>query len=105
MKRVNQSFVIATSTKLDVSKVNIPDHINDEYFKKHVIKGKKAKSNIFKNDSERPAVSEQRKADQKSIDKALIEVIRNHKEKQFLVGYLRSRFYLSKGQAPHNLVF
>uniref|UniRef100_A0AC34QSC5 Large ribosomal subunit protein eL6 n=1 Tax=Panagrolaimus sp. JU765 TaxID=591449 RepID=A0AC34QSC5_9BILA len=105
LKRVNQAFVIATSTKLDISNVKVPDHINDDYFKKHVIKGKKSKSNIFKKDSERPAVSEQRKADQKAIDKALIQSIRNHKEKQFLVGYLRSRFYLTKGQAPHNLVF
>merc|ERR1712141_527380 len=32
MRRVNQKYVIVTSTKLDVSSVKIPGRVNDDYF-------------------------------------------------------------------------
>lgn len=105
LKRVAQAFVIATTTKVDVSKVKIPDHINDDYFNKNKVKGKKSAGNIFKKDDEKPKYSDERKNDQKSVDKAILEALRTHKEKSFMVGYLRNRFYLRRGQAPHNLVF
>lgn len=34
LKRVNQAYVIATSVKVDVSGVNVPDSIDDKYFTK-----------------------------------------------------------------------
>merc|ERR1719500_881137 len=32
LRRVNQRFLVATSTKIDVSGVKVPDNINDKYF-------------------------------------------------------------------------
>merc|ERR1712107_702499 len=32
LRRVNQRYLVATSTKLDVSKVSVPENINDKYF-------------------------------------------------------------------------
>jgi hypothetical protein len=47
MRRISQNFVIATSTKLDISGVKLPD-INDKYFKRNRQKrAKKAEGDIF----------------------------------------------------------
>merc|ERR1712066_760107 len=32
LRRVNQRFLLATSTKIDVSGVKVPDNVNDKYF-------------------------------------------------------------------------
>ena len=34
MRRINQRYLLATSTKLDISKVNIGETINDAYFRR-----------------------------------------------------------------------
>ena len=49
LRRVNAAYVIATQTKLDISKVNIPEHVNDDYFKRIDLKEKRGKkTDIFK---------------------------------------------------------
>lgn len=35
LRRVNQRYVIATSTRLDVSKYEIPQHLDDKYFRRN----------------------------------------------------------------------
>jgi large subunit ribosomal protein L6e len=41
LRRINQRYVIATSTKLDISKVQVPANVNDAFFNR--VKAKKQK--------------------------------------------------------------
>lgn len=34
LRRVNQAYVIATKTKVDISKLVIPDRLDDDYFRR-----------------------------------------------------------------------
>merc|ERR1712130_744088 len=62
LRRVNQRFVIATSTTVDISGVNVPENINDAYFKRPA---QEKKGRFFDNKEEaKNVVSDQRKADQ-----------------------------------------
>lgn len=108
LRRINQRFVIATKTKLDISGVKIPDSINDEYFKRPKRQRqpkKNADPDIFAKKKEAYEPSSQRKNDQKLIDSQILDLIRKHPEKKFLFGYLGALFSLQKGQYPHQLVF
>lgn len=77
LRRANQAYVIATSTSIDVSKVDTAD-INDAFF---------AKDSAI-----------DRKAKQAGVD-ASITVSED------LKGYLKDKFSLKNGQYPHNMKF
>ena len=48
LRRINQIYVIATKTKLDVSAVKLPERVNDEYFKRQKLnKSKHMEGEIF----------------------------------------------------------
>jgi large subunit ribosomal protein L6e len=94
--------VIATSTKLDVSKVDV-SKINDAYFARVESANKEGEEEFFANDAPKPAiVSDQRKADQKTVDAALMKVVEST---PLLKNYLGSNFSLKKHDRPHKMVF
>jgi len=106
LRRINQIYVIATSTKVDLSKVNIPENLTDAFFNR--IKAKKQKSTdgeLFETKKEKYTVNEERKAAQVNVDKQLLAAIKSTPEKTMLQSYLKSKFALSNKQYPHQMKF
>ena len=105
MRRVNQKYLLATKTAIDVSGVNVPEHVHDEYFRRAAKKSNNKEGDIFESKKEEYKPSEQRKTDQQTVDKQVIEAIKKHPEGKMLRAYLRHTFGLDKGQYPHQMVF
>ncbi|XP_020917090.1 60S ribosomal protein L6, partial [Exaiptasia diaphana] len=101
LRRVAQSYVIATGTTLDVSKVKVPAHLDDEYFKREP-KKKKRTEDMFEDTPEERKVSDKRVEDQKTVDDQILPLISNvaHMKK-----YLQTLFSLRHGQYPHEMKF
>lgn len=101
IKRVNQAYVIATSTKVDVGSVKLNAKLDDALFKKE----KEAKKAFLEGSADEAAkheVSAERKSLQAELDVQLLPVL---KKTPFLKSYLKSHFTLKKGQAPHAMKF
>ncbi|KAH0981508.1 hypothetical protein GBA52_008685 [Prunus armeniaca] len=103
LRRVNQAYVIGTSTKVDISGVNV-DKFDDKYFSKEVQKKKKkGEGEFFEAEKEEKTVLPQgKKDDQKAVDTPLIKSIEGVSD---LKTYLAARFSLKQGMKPHELVF
>ncbi|XP_026471540.1 60S ribosomal protein L6 [Ctenocephalides felis] len=106
LRRISQNYVIATSTRLDVSGVKLPEHINDDYFKRQKNKrAKKEEGDIFAAKKEAYKPTEQRKNDQKLVDKMVLGVIKKHPDHKLLYTYLSAMFGLKSSQYPHRMKF
>jgi len=106
LRRINQIYVIATKTKLDLSSVKLPERLNDAYFKRKVLKKPRhTEGEIFDTKKEVYAVSDERKKDQVDVDTQVLSVIRAHKDKKVLFGYLGAMFSLKTKDYPHRMVF
>ncbi|XP_042061737.1 60S ribosomal protein L6-like [Salvia splendens] len=103
LRRVNQAYVIGTSTKVDISGVNLEKY-DDKYFAKQVEKKqKKGESEFFEADKkEKNELPAEKKEDQKAVDTSLLKAIEAVPE---LKTYLGARFSLKAGMKPHELVF
>ncbi|XP_031492176.1 60S ribosomal protein L6-like [Nymphaea colorata] len=103
LRRVNQAYVIATSTKVDISGVNV-EKFDDKYFAKETQKKKKKTEGQFfeANKEESKVLPQGKKDDQKSVDSQLIPAIEAVPD---LKTYLAARFSLRSGMKPHELVF
>jgi len=102
LRRMNQIYVIATSTKLDLSSAKV-DHLNDKFFKR-VRKGKKnAENDIFDSKKEKHQLSDERHQAQRDVDSTVLAAIKAHDDSRLLRRYLKSRFQLWNGVLPHKL--
>ena len=106
MRRINQTYLIATQTSIDVSGVKVPESINDEYFRRaKAVKAKKTEGDIFASKKEEYKPSDQRKADQDNVDQQVLAAIAKHPEGASLKAYMKAVFALSKDQYPHKMAF
>jgi len=106
LRRINQIYVIATKTKVDVSGVQIPERVNDEYFRRQKLKKPRhAEGEIFDTKKEEYTVSDERKEDQVAVDKQVLDAIRKNADKKLLFGYLGAMFSLKNHQFPHKMLF
>ncbi|VDL58812.1 unnamed protein product [Hymenolepis diminuta] len=81
-----------------------------EYFarQKPNTKSKSAVDNLFVDpsaDKKAYVLKEERKEDQKLIDKRVISAIKQLKTAKMLFAYLRSQFSLSRTDKPHKMIF
>merc|ERR1712224_370246 len=102
LRRVPQSYVIATTTQVDVSKVSIPADVNDDLFKKPKKANKKDEDGFYGDGKKENTLDESRKALQKTVDTAVLSSIA---ATPLLKQYLSAKFCLKKGQKPHEMTF
>jgi len=104
VRRVSQAYVIATSTKLDISSVDT-SRFTDEYFTESKVKGmkKEGEEEFFLGDAPKAAiVSDVRKADQKAIDDGVLAVVAKTPN---MKRYLKAAFTLRGEDKPHKMIF
>lgn len=101
LRRVAQAYTIATSTKVDVSKVDVSS-ISDDFFAHE--KASQGKEDRFYADQEPQPVEipAAKKEAQKKVDAALLATI---KATPMLRQYLNAHFSLSKADRPHEMKF
>lgn len=102
LRRVNQRYVIATSTKVDVSGVAVPDTVNDAFFKRPAAPKKSAgtEGEFFATEDGAVEIAAERKELQKSVDASILKGLDATLKK-----YLGAKFSLTNGQAPHTMKF
>lgn len=102
LRRVNQRYVIATSTKVPVTGVNVAA-IDDKFFAREKTVKKATEDAMFEGEAAKATViSAERKAAQTTVDAALIK---NIDSLDTLSAYISAKFSLSKQDKPHAMVF
>ncbi|KAF9980592.1 hypothetical protein BGZ65_004901 [Modicella reniformis] len=103
LKRVNQAYVIATSTKVDIDVTKVDAQLDDAYFSRSkAVKKAATEEALFEGQKKKEPLAENKVALQKSTDKLILDAVT---KVEHLRQYLAAKFSLSKGQAPHALKF
>jgi len=101
--RINMAYVIATSTRVDMTGVTVDAKIDDAMLRKEKkIKNKKAEDKFFEGKPKKVEIPAIRKEMQVAVDSQLLPKIN---AVPMLKNYLHSGFSLIEGQYPHNMKF
>merc|ERR1711902_187489 len=95
LRRVNQRFVVATSTSIDLTGVKVAEKLDDAYFRRARKEKKgaaKKEGDIFEAKKESYKASDERK--QVDVDKLVLAAIKKNKDGAVLKQYLRHNFAL-----------
>jgi large subunit ribosomal protein L6e len=103
LRRVNQSYVIATSTSIDVSSVDVKA-IDDSFFARKSVKKAANKDGeaFFSKDAKKSPVDAKRKSETARVGSAILALVKKTPE---LKAYLNAKFTLTRGQKPHAIKF
>ncbi|TIB79235.1 hypothetical protein E3Q23_00343 [Wallemia mellicola] len=99
LRRVNQAYVIATSTKINVGAVE-SSKVNDAFFAKAAVKNASKEEAFFGDKAEKKEYPAEKAQEQKNVDKAILAEI---KKVDGLTKYLNASFGLSRGEFPHEV--
>merc|ERR1712146_464532 len=102
LRRVPQSYVIGTSTTVDISSVKVPAEVNDTFFKKPKSAKKKNDETFFNDKESNKTLDESRKKVQADVDDKLVAQV---SKDALLKAYLSSKFSLKNGDKPHEMNF
>jgi len=105
LRRLNQAYVLATSTRVSLDGVEVAERINDAYFARvgdSSASGTDAEGEFFAAEKKTVAIAQGRKDDQKAVDSALLK---NVAKVPALRAYLNAKFSLRNGDAPHEMAF
>ncbi|XP_022668193.1 60S ribosomal protein L6-B-like isoform X1 [Varroa jacobsoni] len=109
LRRIHQNFVIATSTKLDITSVKLSEQLKDQLFAKPKMprsKGNTARGgDLFEQRKVDFIPSEERRKLQVEVDSQLLEVIGKNPDAEVLKQYLKKPFALNSRMYPHALKF
>ena len=101
LKRVNQAYVLPTSTKVDLA-ANVADKIKDEFFSRVKVT-RESEKDFF----EEPAKKKERiTSERKSAQYEIYTIVKKSVDAvPMLNKYLKSRFALKNGDKPHLMKF
>lgn len=100
LRRVNQAYVIATSTRVDISGLHVPKKFNDDYFRRpRKEKKKQTEEDFFATEQKKKTIDPQRITDQKEFDKKMMAIVT---ATPLLVSYLGAKFSLHKHEYPQD---
>jgi len=109
LRRINQAYVIATSTRIELPKdvTTATATVDDKFFKRVEQEEKKGdeKDEFFASKEKKNVVSSVRKQAQAAVDKALLAGPVNDKTALAMYKYLSAKFSLTHGQHPHLMAF
>jgi large subunit ribosomal protein L6e len=101
LKRVNQAYVIATRTKVNVnSAIPLVEKLDEKKF--FAVNDVERKSFFEDNAEKSKRIPEERKTLQKNVDTKVLEVV---KSVPHLKHYLANRFALKNGDKPHSMLY